>query len=156
MITVIMWVLLLNIIWWLFVLIYFWLFDDYLISTPAADRSASFISESFCTALWHIVEMAACPCGYVAACKLLKKLLIFNNHDLVFHASINPPSASPRSSSSISVRGSGPIRHAISDGNRRPDSVSHLWCSFGQPKRSHGCHCRLWPEIKKISTKKLQ
>ena len=34
------------IIWWLFVFNYSWLFDDYLISTPAAGSSASFISKT--------------------------------------------------------------------------------------------------------------
>ena len=38
------------------------IFDDfqYLISTPAAGRSASFISKSFRTAMWHILVMEVC------------------------------------------------------------------------------------------------
>ena len=50
---------LLWLFWWLFVHNYLWLFDDYLISTPAAG--------SLRTALWHRVEMAACPRGHIAS-----------------------------------------------------------------------------------------
>ena len=99
--------------------------EDYLISTPAAGRSASFISESLRTAPGHIIEMTACSRGHITACELLQKLVIITNHDLVSHASINLPIGdrlaplSPQPECFF-ARGSGPSRHATSHGNRRP------------------------------------
>ena len=48
--------------------------------------------------------MAACPRGHIAAYELLQKLLIITNHNLVSHARINLPSASPRSTRSVFQR----------------------------------------------------
>ena len=61
--------------WCLFVLI----IRDYLISTPAVGRLASFISESLRTASWHILVMAACFRGHIAACELQQELFIICN-----------------------------------------------------------------------------
>ena len=88
--------------------------------------------------------MAACLRGHIAASELLQKLLITTNHDLVSpsHASINllnaPPPAPRSAPQRFSARGSGPSRHAISDGNWRPDSVSHLLRLFvGQTNKTN-------------------
>jgi len=53
--------------WWLLVPNYTWLIDDYLISTPAAGSSASFVSDSLHMVPWHILVMAACARGHIAA-----------------------------------------------------------------------------------------
>ena len=49
---------------------------EYLISMQAADRLLRFISEILRTAPWHILVMAACPRGHIAACELQQELLI--------------------------------------------------------------------------------
>ena len=107
------------IIWWLFddypVLIIWWLFDDYLfsiirdylISTPAADMLASFISRSLSTALWHSLVMAACARGHIAACELQQEPPIVSNYylfSLACFESFDLPSALPSSARSVFLR----------------------------------------------------
>ena len=91
-------------IWWLFVLNYSWLFDDYLISTPAAGRSTSFISKSLRTAPWHILVMAACPRGHIAACELQQETHHLQPLPSLSLAGFDLPSSMPRSTSSVFLR----------------------------------------------------
>ena len=99
-----------------------WLFD------PAAGRSASFISKSVRTAPWHIVKIAACPRGHIS---LRAAAEATHHHQPRSCRSCQYPPVerfAPLHTQRFSARGGGPSRHAISDGNRRPDSVSHLLC----------------------------
>ena len=107
------------IICWLFVLNYSWLFVDYLISTPAADRSACLIFESLRTAPWHIMVMAACPREHITACELGA------THHLQLLPSLSrwfrpAERSAPLRPQRFSARGGGPSCHAISDDNWHP------------------------------------
>ena len=79
--------------------------------------------------------MAACPRGHIAACELLQKLLIITNHDLVSHASIKLPSASPRSARIVFQRvvaDPAVTQYLTVTGAQIPYLICNV-CSFGQP-----------------------
>ena len=79
--------------------------------------------------------MAACPRGHIAACELLQKLLIITNHDLVSHASIKLPSASPRSARSVFPRevADPAVRQYLTVTGAQIRYLICDVCSFGQP-----------------------
>ena len=121
---------------------------DYLISTPAAGRSASFISESLRTAPWHITEMAACPRGHIAACELQQKLLIITCNSCQYQPA-EPRSASPRSARSVfqqEVADPAVTQYLMVSGAQIPYLICYVCStkrSHGSIKRFLGCHFRV-------------
>ena len=149
--SMIIWIWLFLIIRWLFDPNYSWLFDDYLISGPAAGWLVCFIPKSIRMeqlgdGSLSPAQITACESRLLPAAEATDQLeppscLSWRLRPAERSAPLRPPC--------FSARGTGPSHHAISDGIQHPAHESRLlWSRVFSPMCYQGL--RLEPIIIKI------